>query len=104
MLLNADSVMTQELVIGDLLAEIAVTDLGNTREGELHRDGLTVNWQAALIEMRKGKTSAGLTGFHDIRLDEISVEILRDELRVADYKFRVANSELVRMPRQELRL
>lgn len=104
MLLRADSVMTQELLVNDLLAEIEVTDLTMTNQGELVRDGLRLYWHSEHLETRQGKTNAGFTGFHDIRLDEISVDVFRDELVVANYTFRVANSRLVRMPRQELRL
>ena len=104
LLMRADAVMTQELVLADLLSEMEFIDLRFDSEGELERDGIKLHWSSKAVETREGRTPAGLLGFYDMTLYEVVVRIHRDELQVADYKYNIVSYVQVRKPSEELRL
>lgn len=100
-LLRADSVLTQELLVADFLSELEVTDLTKTSDGVLVRDGVRLEWQSEVVTIRRGRTNAGGISFYDHALNEVAVYVFRDELQIDDFRVLLVSPELVRQPIQE---
>lgn len=104
MLVRSDSVLTQELLIADLLTQLEIGDLDRKAKGEIVKDGVRLEWQSQIVESGQGRTNAGGTSFYDHSLNEVTIRIFRDDLQIDDLRLFFVSSTLARQPSQEIRL
>lgn len=101
MLIRTDEVLTQELLIDELMEEIYLTDIDSEPSGKLERGEVLVSWDAEPRDVKSSKNQRGITGFYDHTLYDIEVEVYNGTERVASYTTRQVTSRRVRDPRVE---
>ncbi|MBO6658535.1 MAG: prepilin-type N-terminal cleavage/methylation domain-containing protein [Pseudomonadales bacterium] len=101
MLIRADEVMTQEILLDELVNRLHLIDLERERSGELSLDGLVAEWHAQPLLSREGKNTRGFTGYYDHHLHVVDILVKRNDQKVAEYSTRLGTYHRVREPRLE---
>lgn len=101
MLVRADEVMTQEVLLDEMLEHIQLTNLYEVSSGEHASGDLVAAWQASTIVEKEGKNTRGITGFYDHSLHRIDIQVSRNDQVVADYSTRFTSYFRARDPQRE---
>lgn len=102
MLIRVDEVMSQELLLDELLEEIYLTDLDTTRSGQLSRGGLSATWEARPIESKSSRNLRDRIGFYDHTLYGIEISVSSETAEIGAWTTRRVTSRRVRDPSIEL--
>ena len=99
MLVKTNEVTNQEIGLGQLVTNLQSINFAKQSDGKYSYRELSYSWTAKPYEKeRPGQNVLGRKGAYDHTLYVISIVVSRGVSRVANYRVRLVDSDLVRPP------